>query len=50
METTEKSVSNAVFNAPPVNKTKPVASLFSSKKYNKLGVMSYSLLGDEKNL
>jgi len=51
IEATEKSVNNAVFNVPPVNKTKPVASLFSSKKFNKgIGTMSYQLLGDEKNL
>jgi len=52
MEATEKSVNNAVFNIPAVNKTKPVASLFSSKKFKMGGVssMSYQLLGDEKNL
>ena len=50
MEVTDKSVKNAVFNVPPVNKTKPVASLFSSKKFNNIGIMSYQLLGDEKNL
>lgn len=35
IEATEKSVNNAVFNVPPVNKTKPVASLFSSKKFDR---------------